>query len=126
MRREYSTATSQFSPFFTLGAGVVDAFKATDPDKEVAVKVALGALSDLATYGNGNKLQAKFQFGTAQVTRPAVFRPLRRPWPAAGIRWRGGCASAAPATRTASGRGSTAATPAPAASSAPSAAASRG
>ncbi|MBK6672441.1 MAG: OmpA family protein [Proteobacteria bacterium] len=101
----------KFSPFFTLGAGVVDAFKPGQADKEVAVKAALGATVDFARY-NSSKLQAKFQVGM----RKSIDRPYSDLFAGLGLQlaFGGAPAAAAIAPPPASSGRSGSAAPAPA------------
>lgn len=51
--------SARISPFFTLGAGMLDQFRPGASDKEVVAKGGMGLLGDLVEFGNGNKLQLK-------------------------------------------------------------------
>jgi OOP family OmpA-OmpF porin len=63
----------RFSPFITMGMGMVDAAKPGKPDNEVAAKLGIGALADLVTFSSGNKLQLRLDAGVRKsIGRPYV------------------------------------------------------
>ncbi len=54
---------ARVSPYILFGAGVVDQFRPSRPDKEVVAKLGVGLLGDLVEFDNGNKLQLKGDVG---------------------------------------------------------------